>query len=421
MLYLLHEASQLLLTPARLAAGLTRLACESPFSPLTYTPTGRALVASCEIFERTTRAYPKPAFNLPAAERVVWQRPFCRVLAFGPPSNKPKVLIVAPMSGHYATLLRGTVAAFLDSHQVFITDWSDAKQVHLSEGRFDLSDYVDYCIAMFEALGPDLHVMAVCQPAVPVLAATALMEAEADPLVPRSVALLGGPIDTRHTPTAVNSFAQTRDIRWFKQHCIHPVPERYRGRGRMVYPGFMQLCGFMAMNPDRHVSAHWEMFNHLVEGDGDSADKHREFYDEYLAVMDLSAEYYLQTLGTVFIDHLLPRGLMQHRGRPVDLKAIHRCALMTIEGEKDDITGHGQTVAALNLTPNLSPAKKEHHLQAGVGHYGVFNGTRYRMEIAPRIKTFMDRNSVNRPPTSRRLPTRVSRKPREVQATISSM
>ncbi len=421
MLYLLHEASQLLLTPARVAAGMTRLACESPFSPLTYTPTGRALVASCEIFERTTRAYPKPAFNLPAAERVVWQRPFCRVLAFGPPSNKPKVLIVAPMSGHYATLLRGTVAAFLDSHQVFITDWSDAKQVHLSEGRFDLSDYVDYCIAMFEALGPDLHVMAVCQPAVPVLAATALMEAEADPLVPRSVALLGGPIDTRHTPTAVNSFAQTRDIRWFKQHCIHPVPDRFRGRRRLVYPGFMQLCGFMAMNPDRHVSAHWEMFNHLVEGDGDSADKHREFYDEYLAVMDLSAEYYLQTLGTVFIDHLLPRGLMQHRGRPVDLKAIHRCALMTIEGENDDITGRGQTVTALDLTPNLSPAKKEHHLQAGVGHYGVFNGTRYRMEIAPRIKTFMDRNSVNRPPTSRRLPTRVSRKPREVQATISGM
>jgi poly(3-hydroxybutyrate) depolymerase len=394
MLYLLHEASQFMLTPARVAAGITKLVCESPLSPLTYTPGGRALMASCELFERTTRAYPKPAFNLPAPERVVWQRPFCRVIAFGPPSNKPKVLIVAPMSGHYATLLRGTVAAFLDSHQVFITDWSDAKQVPQSEGRFDLSDYVDYCISMFATLGPDLHVMAVCQPAVPVLAAIARMEAEEHSRVPCSVTLLGGPIDTRQTPTAVNSFAQTRDLHWFERHCIHPVPDRLRGRGRMVYPGFMQLCGFMAMNPDRHVSAHWEMFNHLVEGDGDSAEKHREFYDEYLAVMDLSAEYYLQTLETVFIDHLLPRGLMQHRGKRVDLKAIHRCALMTIEGENDDITGRGQTVAALDLMPNLSAAKKQHHLQAGVGHYGVFNGTRFRQEIAPRIKAFMNRNAA---------------------------
>jgi polyhydroxyalkanoate depolymerase len=421
MLYLLHEASQFVFTPARMIADLTRLTCTNSLNPVTYTPGSRALVASCELFERTTRTYPKPAFNLPASEQVVWQQPFCRVIAFGQPSNKPKVLIVAPMSGHYATLLRGTVAAFLDSHQVFITDWCDAKQVPLSEGQFDLSDYVDYCIAMFEALGPDLHVMAVCQPAVPVLAAIALMEAEEHPLVPRSVALLGGPIDTRHTPTAVNSFAQTRDIGWFKRHCIHPVPDRYQGRGRLVYPGFMQLSGFMAMNPDRHLSAHWEMFNHLVEGDGDSADKHREFYDEYLAVMDLSAEYYLQTLETVFIDHLLPRGLMRHRGRLVNLKAIQRCALMTIEGENDDITGRGQTVAALDLTPNLSPAKKEHHLQAGVGHYGVFNGTRYRMEIAPRIKVFMTRHAADRRLSSRRSPTRVSLKSREAQATISSM
>jgi poly(3-hydroxybutyrate) depolymerase len=420
MLYLLHDASHFMLTPARVAAGLTRLACESPFSPLTYTPTGRALVASCELFERTTRAYAKPAFNLPALERVVWQQPFCRVIAFGPSSNKPKVLIVAPMSGHYATLLRGTVAAFLDSHQVFITDWSDAKQVPLFEGQFDLSDYVDYCIRMFEALGPDLHVMAVCQPAVPALAAIALMEAEEHPLVPRSVTLLGGPIDTRQTPTAVNSFAQTRDVRWFKRHCIHPVPDRYPGRGRLVYPGFMQLCGFMAMNPDRHVSAHWEMFNHLVDGDGDSAEKHREFYDEYLAVMDLSAEYYLQTLVTVFIDHLLPRGLMRHRGKLVDLKAIHRCALMTIEGENDDITGRGQTVAALDLTPNLPDAKKQHHLQAGVGHYGVFNGSRFRQEIAPGVKTFMARHAADRPLSPRRTATRVSQKSGEVRAAISS-
>jgi poly(3-hydroxybutyrate) depolymerase len=411
MWYLLHEASQLLFSPARMIADLTKLSCTHSLNPVTYTSGGRALVASCELFERTTRAYPKPSFNLRASEWVVWQRPFCRVIAFGPPSNKPKVLIVAPMSGHYATLLRGTVAAFLDSHQVFITDWSDAKRVPQSEGQFDLSDYVDYCIAMFEALGPDLHVMAVCQPAVPVLAAIALMEAEEHPQVPHSVTLLGGPIDTRQTPTAVNSFAQTKDIRWFKRHCIHPVPDRYQGRGRMVYPGFMQLGGCMAMNPDRHVSAHWKMFTHLVEGDGDSAEKHREFYDEYLAVMDLSAEYYLQTLKTVFIGHLLPRGLMQHRGRPVDLKAIRRCALMTIEGENDDITGRGQTVAALDLTPNLPNAKKEHSLQAGVGHYGVFNGSRFRREIAPRIKAFMERNAAVEPVRSQKaVKTRLPRK-----------
>lgn len=234
MLYLLHEASQLLLTPARLAADLTRLTYINPLNPSAYTPGARVLAASCELFERTTSPYPKPAFNLPASERVVWQRPFCRVVAFGSSSHKPKVLIVAPMSGHYATLLRGTVAAFLDSHQVFITDWSDAKQVPSAEGRFDLSDYVDYCIEMFEALGPDLHVMAVCQPAVPVLAAIALMEAEANPGLPRSATLLGGPVDTRTSPAMVNSFAQQRQLRWFERHCVHRVPDRYRGRGRII-------------------------------------------------------------------------------------------------------------------------------------------------------------------------------------------
>src|SRR5215212_2335488 len=213
MLYLLHETSQLMLTPARMVADLTRLNFTSPLNPVTYTRSGRVLAASCELFERTTRPYSKPAFTLPASERIVWEKPFCRVIAFGEPENRPKVLIVAPMSGHYATLLRGTVAAFLNSHQVFITDWSDAKHVPLSEGRFDLSEYVDYCTAMFEALGSDLHVMAVCQPAVPVLAAIARMEAEDHPLVPRSATLLGGPVDTRQTPTAVNSLAQERDIR----------------------------------------------------------------------------------------------------------------------------------------------------------------------------------------------------------------
>jgi poly(3-hydroxybutyrate) depolymerase len=419
MMYLLHEASRLSLTPARTIADLTRLACENPFNPLAYTPSGCALAASCELFERTTRPYPKPAFNLPVSERIVWERPFCRVIAFGEPTNQPKVLIVAPMSGHHATLLRGTVAAFLDSHQVFITDWTDAKQVPLAEGQFDLSDYVDYCTDMFEALGPNLHVIAVCQPAVPVLAAIALMEAEDHPLVPCSATLLGGPIDTRYAPTVVSRFAQERDIEWFKQHCIHSVPYRYPGGGREVYPGFMQLSGFMAMNPDRHLSAHWDLFNHLVEGDGDSAEKHREFYDEYLAVMDLTAEFYLQTLETVFINHLLPKGQMRRRGRLVDLKKVRRCALMTVEGENDDITGCGQTSAALTLTPNLSAGKKEHHVQAGVGHYGVFNGSRFRTEIAPRIKMFMKRNA-GQPTKSQRLAVRAERMTKGKMSRVAS-
>ncbi|ACL55784.1 polyhydroxyalkanoate depolymerase [Methylobacterium nodulans] len=393
MMYLMRESCELILTPARIAADLTKLACENPLNPLTYTIAGRSVAASCEIFERATRAYPKPAFDLAASERVVWEQPFCRVIAFGEPSDKPKLLLVAPMSGHYATLLRGTVAAFLDTHQVFITDWSDARQVPLAAGRFGLDEYIDYCMALFEALGPDLHVMAVCQPSVPVLAAIARMEAEDHPLVPRSATLLGGPIDTRRSPTAVNDLAQQRGIAWFRRHCIHAVPPSYPGDGRAVYPGFLQLTGFMGMNLDRHLTAHWDMFNHLVEGDGDSATKHREFYDEYLAVMDLTAEFYLETVEQVFIAHRLPRGEMRHRGQPVDLGAIRRCALMAVEGEKDDITGVGQTLAALDLTPNLPPERKAYHLQAGAGHYGIFNGSRFRAEIAPKIKQFMQHNS----------------------------
>ncbi|MHB2206429.1 polyhydroxyalkanoate depolymerase [Methylobacterium sp. CM6257] len=390
MLYLMRDAYDQMLSPMRVAAEMARTACENPFSPLSYAPNSRAVAASCELFERATRCYPKPAFNLPAAERVVWERPFCRVIAFGEPSTKPKLLLVAPLSGHYATLLRGTVAAFLDTHQVLITDWADAKKVPLSAGRFDLDDYIDYCMAMFEALGPDLHVMAVCQPSVPVLAAIARMEAEDHPLVPRSAVLVGGPIDTRRSPTAVNRLPQERSIAWFERHCIHSVPWTHQGHGREVYPGFLQLAGFISMNLDRHQTAHWDMFNHLVQGDGDSAAKHREFYDEYLAVMDLAAEYYLQTVETVFIEHRLPRGEMRHRDRPVDLSAIRRCALMAIEGEKDDITGLGQTRAALDLTPNLPADRKAYHLQIGAGHYGIFNGSRFRAEIVPKIVAFME-------------------------------
>jgi poly(3-hydroxybutyrate) depolymerase len=401
--YYWYDAAHLFLSPARAASDATRLFFENPVNPLTHTAYGRTMAAACQLFERTTRRYDKPTFGLhttkvdglevTVSERIVWERPFGRVISFERdlrrPVSQPKLLMVAPMSGHYATLLRGTVETFLPTHQVFITDWADASMVPLAEGRFGLDDYIDYLIDMFRALGPDLHVMAVCQPSVPVIAAIARMEAEKDPLTPLSMTLMGGPIDTRRSPTAVNQLAEKRGIEWFKQNCIMPVPPAHPGFGRQVYPGFLQLSGFMAMNMDRHLTAHGEMFKHLVQGDGDSAEKHREFYDEYLAVMDLTAEFYLETVEHVFVEHSLPKGQMTHRRKPVDLLAIRRCAIMAVEGEKDDISGVGQTLAALELTPNLPPHKKAYHLQKSVGHYGVFNGSRFRREIAPEIAKFI--------------------------------
>jgi poly(3-hydroxybutyrate) depolymerase len=402
--YHAYEAVHMMVSPVRGVSDAMHLAFKNPANPLTYTPFGRTVVANCELFERVTRRYGKPAFGLgdttingvkvPVEERVVWERPFCRLVYFDREVGRrrkpqPKVLLVAPMSGHYATLLRGTVEAFLPGHEVYITDWVDARLVPLSEGGFDLDDYIDYVIAMLQTLGPDTHVMAICQPSVPVLAAIARMEAEADPCAPRSMTLMGGPIDTRCSPTAVNKLAMERGTDWFRRNCITVVPFPHLGAFRKVYPGFMQLSGFMAMNIDRHVTAHYEMYKNLVGGDGDSAEKHREFYDEYLAVMDLTAEYYLQTVDTVFVKHALPKGEMMHRDRPVDLSAIRRVALMTVEGEMDDISGVGQTRAAHDLCVNIPTDKRAHYLQSKVGHYGVFNGSRFRSEIQPRISDFM--------------------------------
>jgi poly(3-hydroxybutyrate) depolymerase len=421
--YYWYEAAHLMLSPARAASDATRLLFNNPVNPLTHTPYGRTVSAACELFERTTRRYGKPEFGLKTAlvdgqrvsvtERIVWERPFCRVISFDRAINfrhgpQPKILMVAPMSGHYATLLRGTVETFLPTHQVMITDWIDARTVPLAAGRFDLDDYIDYLISMFRALGPDLHVMAVCQPSVPVIAAIARMEAESDPYTPRSMTLMGGPIDTRRSPTAVNQLAQERGAEWFERNCIVKVPPSYPGFWRDVYPGFLQLSGFMAMNMDRHMTAHWDMYRHLVQGDGDSAEKHREFYDEYLAVMDLTAEFYLQTVDKVFVRHELPKGDMMHRDKPVDLSAIRRCAIMAIEGEKDDISGVGQTLAALQLTPNLPVEKKVYHLQMGVGHYGVFNGSRFRAETAPRIADFILNEEMTAAP-ARRAPPRLKK------------
>jgi poly(3-hydroxybutyrate) depolymerase len=402
--YQFYEFNHAALAPWRAMADATRLAFQNPLNPLAETPFGRSMAAGAELFERVTRRYGKPAFGITTtgvdgrsvgvAEEVVWTRPFCSLLHFrrdlpkGRPAD-PKVLIVAPLSGHYATLCRGTVEAMLPEHDVYITDWTDARMAPLALGHFDLDDYIDYVIEMLHHLGPGSHVIAVCQPSVPVLAAVALMSEARDAAVPSSMTLMGGPIDTRFAPTAVNRVAKARGTEWFRRNTIMTVPFPYPGFMRQVYPGFLQLSGFMSLNFDRHVTAHQEFYNHLVDGDGDSAEKHREFYDEYLAVMDLTAEFYLQTVETVFVQHALPKGEMTHRGKLVRTEAIRRTALFTVEGERDDISGVGQTKAAHALCPNLSADEKQHYLAIGVGHYGVFNGSRFRNDIQPRIADFI--------------------------------
>jgi poly(3-hydroxybutyrate) depolymerase len=402
--YYWYELQHAALGPFRAAADATRLFYQNPVNPLTHTTFGKSVAAGCEMFERVTRRYGKPEWNIEPlyidGEHVtvhphtVWERPFCKLVHFEralPDIYRPhpKVLIVAPMSGHYATLLRGTVEALLPKHDVYITDWVDARMVPVSLGTFDLDDYIDYLISILHYLGGDTHVIAVCQPSVPVLAAVSLMEARRDAHTPSTMVLMGGPIDTRVNPTAVSDVVEKRGMEWFRRNTITRVPFPNPGMMREVYPGFLQLSGFMAMNLDRHLDAHHAMFNHLVRGDGEPAQKHREFYDEYLAVMDLSAEFYLQTVETVFVRHALPKGEMMHRRTPVDPSQIRNVALLTIEGEKDDISGVGQTEAAHRLCVNIPAADKVHYLQPGVGHYGVFNGSRFRAEIAPRIADFI--------------------------------
>lgn len=414
--YHMYEMTHLALAPARALNDAARLAMRNPMNPWTLTPFGKNLEASSELFERLTRRYGKPAFDLNStvigesvvnvSENVIWTKPFCRLLHFARdlPKGAPRqdrLLIVAPMSGHYATLLRGTVEAFLPHYDVYITDWADARMIPLSSGTFDLDDYIDYLIEIFELLhkqdpSTPVHSIGVCQPSVPLLAATALMEQRGNSACPASITLMGGPIDTRRSPTEVNLLAQKRGTEWFARNCCITAPFPYPGMGRSVYPGFLQLGGFMAMNMDKHVSAHFEMFNHLVEGDGDSAEKHRDFYDEYLAVMDLDAAFYLQTVETVFVQHALPNGTMMHRSEPVQLEAIGNTSILAVEGENDDISGVGQTKAALDLCTNLPSDKKAYHLQKNVGHYGVFNGSKFRSNIVPKICEFTQRSGTSK-------------------------
>lgn len=402
MLYESYELQRLALAPMHFFASNALSVLDLPYNPLRQTPLGRVTAAMLDSVEYSTRRFGKPRFGhmetiidgepVPVVEDVVHARVWGKLKRFRRLADRPadpRLLIVAPMSGHFATLLRGTVGAFLPDHDVYITDWTDARVVPVGEEPFNLDDYIDHVIEFLQVLGPRTHVLAVCQPAVPVLAAVSLMNETRDPATPASMTLIGGPIDTREAPTAVNTFAKDHDMDWFHRHTIHAVPFGNPGAGRLVYPGFLQLAGFMAMNLDRHVEAHWQMFQHLVQGDGESLGSKRRFYEEYRSVMDLSADYYLQTIRAVFHEHLLPRGLLVSSDRLVDPAAIDQTALFTIEGERDDISGIGQTRAAHRLTPNLPERMRAHHEQEGVGHYGLFNGQRFRSEVAPRIKAFI--------------------------------
>jgi len=400
MLYTLYEMNHAAVAPWRMAAHYGHAYWTWKANPLASTELGRSMAASLEMFERLTRRYGKPEFGITSVpvdgidtaveQKVVWEKPFCKLLHFskqlnGKKAPKRKILIVAPMSGHYATLLRGTVEAMLPHGEVYITDWTDARDVPLHEGEFSLDDFIDYLRDFISAIGPRTHVIAVCQPSVPALATTALMAADDDPHVPASLTLMGGPIDTRINPTAVNRLAEQRSLDWFEANIIARVPFPNPGFMRKVYPGFLQLTGFMSMNLERHTSAHVDLFHHLIQGDDDSVRYHNAFYEEYLAVMDLPATFYLETVDRVFMRHALPERTFRHRGRLVDCSAIRKTGLFTIEGERDDICGVGQTAAAHPLCPNIPDALRKAHVQPGVGHYGVFNGSRFRREIRPRI------------------------------------
>jgi poly(3-hydroxybutyrate) depolymerase len=410
MLYHAYELSHAAVAPWRQMAEYQKRLYKSPYNPVSYTWAGRSLVAACDLFESLTRRYAKPewglhktlinAYPVTVTPEVVWRKPFCELLHFyrdrkemalARPSERadPRVLLVAPLSGHYATLLRSTVEAFLPDHEVFITCWEDAREVPIADGRFDLNDYIDYIREMIQVVGPHAHVVGICQPGPPVLAAISVMSEEQDPALPATMTFMGSPIDPRESPTVPNRVALERSYGWFKDNVIYSVPWPNKGFMRRVYPGFLQLGGFISMNQDRHFLAHKEYFEHLIEGDCDSVHKHREFYDEYLAVLDLTEEFYLQTIRDVFQEFKLPKGEFYHQGRRVEPWKIKSVALMTVEGERDDISGIGQTQAAHKLCSGIPEGDKVDYIQPGVGHYGVFSGTRFRTEIQPRMRHFM--------------------------------
>ncbi|QAY76566.1 polyhydroxyalkanoate depolymerase [Sphingosinicella sp. BN140058] len=401
MLYDAYEMQRSLLAGASTLANIGAGWMQNPANPFAYSHMGPIVASALDVFAHASAPRGKPAFGFESTvvdgktvavhEEVVFRKPFGQLKRFVREGVEggPRLLIVAPMSGHYATLLRGTVERMLPRHDVYITDWRDAKLVPAEEGRFDLDDYVDYIIEFLEHIGPGAHMLAVCQPSVPCYAAAAVMSEDKHPCRPRTLTLMGGPIDTREAPTAVNTLATQRPYAWFQRNVIATVPYLYPGNGRQVYPGFLQLAGFMTMNLGNHLTSHWELFKHLVEGDGESADATKGFYEEYRSVCDMTAEFYLQTIDVVFQRHLLPKGEMLHRGRRVDPGAITDIGLLAIEGERDDISGIGQTKAALEIAVKLPAREKKYHLAKGVGHYGIFNGSKWRGKIAPVVEDWI--------------------------------
>lgn len=401
MLYDAYEIQRSMLAGASAWANFSAGLLNNPNNPFAYFGGGPVVASALEVFAHAAAPRGKPAFGITRTsvagrevavhEEIVARLPFGQLKHFVREGVEggPKLLIVAPMSGHYATLLRGTVERMLTSCDVYITDWRDAKLVSLAEGRFDLDDYIDYLVHFLEATGPGTHVLAVCQPSVPCYAAAALMSADRHPCRPRTLTMMGGPIDTREAPTAVNTLATERPFAWFEQNVIATVPATYAGAGRRVYPGFLQLAGFMTMNLGNHMISHWEMFKHLVQGDDESAEATMAFYDEYRSVCDMTAEFYLQTIDLVFQNHALPKGEMWHRGRRVDPGAMTDVGVLAIEGERDDISGLGQTKAALTLATNLPESHKQYHMAPGVGHYGIFNGSKWRTRIAPVLEAWI--------------------------------
>jgi len=405
MLYQMHEMNRTLLSPLIQWAEASSKLFTNPISPFAHTPFAQRIAAGYELMFRLGKDYEKPSFGITSIdidgqrvsviEDVALEKPFCKLLHFRKESRKsksadlPKVLLVAPLSGHHATLLRDTVRTLLPEHDVYITDWTDARMVAMEHGAFHLHDYVYYVQDFIRHLGPNLNVISVCQPTVPVLAAISLMASNNEPNLPKTMVMMGGPIDPRKTPTQVNDLATNKPFSWFENNVIYSVPPNYPGYGRRVYPGFLQHAGFVAMNPKRHAQSHWEFYLHLREGDNESAEEHRKFYDEYNAVLDMPAEYYLETIKTVFQDHALPLGTWEVEGqlvRPQDIKDV---ALLTIEGELDDISGLGQTRAAHELCAHIPKEMKQHFTAPKCGHYGIFSGRRWRDVIAPKIGEFI--------------------------------
>ena len=403
--YSVTEFKRSLMQPINFFSASIRNVFRNKYNPVAYTYLGRQAAAHLTVLERLTRFYIKPKFGfkhivlenkerVAVTERKPIRKDFCDLLHFRKygVSNQEKLLIVAPLSGHYATLLRGTVEGLLPHYDVYITDWANAADVPTFKGGFDLDDYIDYLIEFIGFINGRCHVLAVCQPSVPVVAAISILSAEGDKQVPKSMTLMGGPIDTRVKPTEVNKLAEQKTYNWFEENAISIVPFNYPGFLRRVYPGFLQLTGFMTMNLDRHITAYNDLFDHLVDGDGDGAEAHKKFYNEYLAVMDIPAELYLQTIKLVFQEHALPKGTWISRGRKIDPSKITDCALLAVEGEKDDISGVGQTKAALDICKNIPAKKKKYHLQKDTGHYGIFSGRKYREQVVPVIRDFIKEN-----------------------------